>query len=460
VNLYVLAIIVVAGCGLSVAARHRPGWPVLALVVLLYSLILLPKSLSHDPNPGHIGIAESVPVLATYTVILMCIAYIFVLRILYGQSRARSLPLSAFVFLAFLVVGLSSIWQGTDEQLAGGLQLTMGYLAWFVGGQLGPLILVETRRIQAVAGAIVGIVGIETVVTVLQRAGMRINPMSPSLALLMGDRTNGTTNHPDDLGKVLLLLVILCLGLMGTTDQRTRRTLWLAVVLAFIPLGLSQGRADLLAALTTIVLWALLSGRRWSMTIRVGVPLAAILITLPFAGAIITRVQEDPDGGPREGLAAAAIEQIHRQPWGVGPNSYVSVVSAYDQVTALGYPVHDTFLLTAAELGVLGAILFWLPVMGFLVMAWMARKRPGFAGSFGTVIVASAPGLFVVNYTGWAMISVFLLPLWFLIYGIAYSQFCSARDVGARLPRRSATSPFAPAPSVASAPAGPAYTKS
>ncbi len=452
-------LLIAGGLGLAVAAARRPGWPVLTLAVLFCTLALYAKSLSKDPNLRHVGIAQSVPALATYTVVLLGIAYILLLRILY-RPRARSVPTSVFVFFGFLAVGFGAIWHGTSEQLAGVLQLSLGFCAWFIGAQLGPLILSQERRVRWIAGMIAGIVSIQTLVALLQRAGIAINPMKPALAAQMGDRTNGTTNHPDNLGKVLLLLLILCLGLMGTTDARARRTLWFAIVLMFIPLGLSQGRANLLAALTTLVFWAILSGGRRSAAIRLGVPLLAILIILPFASSIATRIQEDPNGGPRAGLAAAAIEQIDRQPWGVGPNSYVSVVSAYDSVTALGYPVHNTFLLTAAELGILGSILFWLPVAGLVAMAGLSRKRSGFAGSFAIAILASAPGLYVVNASGWAILSGSLLPLWFLICGIAYSQFGFARGVmRAKLTSHSSMALSAPTPMTATVPALPPHSQ-
>jgi O-Antigen ligase len=421
-HLHHLFLLAVGGLAFAVSARRNPGWPVLALAAILSTLILYPVLFASDPHARHSGIAPSIPLMAAYTVVLLGIAYTLALRFLYRSHRTRSVPASVFIFLGFLVVGFTSIWQGTDEQLSGALQLSLGYCAWFVGGQLGPLIFDQVRRVRAIADTIAAIVGIETVVTLLQRAGVRINPMPPSLASIMGDRTNGTTNHPDNLGKVLFLLMVLCLGLMATGDARTRRTLWASIIVLFIPLGLSQGRADVLAALMAIVLWALLSGRRRSTAIRIGMPLLIVLIFLPFAGSIAQRVEEDPHGGPRAGLAATAIEQIHREPWGVGPNSYVSVVSAYNSVTAIGYPVHNTFLLTAAELGILGAILFWLPVVGFLAASWMSRKRQGFAGSFALAIVASAPGMYVINDTGWGILSGPLLPLWFLIYGLAYSQ--------------------------------------
>jgi O-antigen ligase len=433
-----LFLLTLTGFALAVPVCRQPGWPVLALAALICTLILYPVLFTNDPNPRHSGIAPSIPILTGYIVVLLGIAYALLLRLLRQPTRTRSLPLSAFVFLGFLAIGLSSIWQGTDEQLSGALELSLGFCAWFIGGQLGPLVFNRVRRVRAVADTIAVIVGIETVVAVLQRVGLRINPMSPALAAIMGDRTNGTTNHPDNLGKVMFLLLFLSLGLMATGDARTRRTLWMAIMIMVIPLGLSQGRADIIAALSTVILWALLSGRKRSLPLRLGMPLIVVLIFLPFAGSVLKRVEEDPHGGPRTALAASAYEQIDREPWGVGPNSYVSVVSAYNYVTATGYPVHNTFLLTAAELGILGAVLFWLPVAGLLTAAWLSRKRKGFAGSFALVVVASAPGLYVINATGWGILSGPLLPLWFLIYGLAYSQIGSVgQAVCARLTLRS-----------------------
>jgi hypothetical protein len=117
--------------------------------------------------------------------------------------------------------------------------------------------------------------------------------------------------------------------------------------------------------------------------------------------------------------------------------------------------VHNTFLLTAAELGVLGAILFWLPVTGLLAMAWISRRRPGFAGPFALAVIASAPGLYLVNSSGWAVLSGPLLPLWFLVYGFAYSQFGSAGRLLVWLQR----APRSIASLSASAPVQPAHTQ-
>src|SRR5258708_23769887 len=134
-----------AGPTAEVAAESRFGWPGLGLVVLFCSLALYPKSFCGDPNPRHVGIAQSVPAVAIYTVVLLGIAYILLLRILHHPT-ARGAPASVLVFLGFLAVGLCVIWQGTAEQLAGVLQLGLGFCAWFVGAQLGPPILAQERR--------------------------------------------------------------------------------------------------------------------------------------------------------------------------------------------------------------------------------------------------------------------------------------------------------------------------
>ena len=410
---------------LATAIGRRLDGSTVAFLALLGALVLYPKSFSRDPNPLHVGIAESVPAVTTYIFVLLCVGYALFLRLLY-RPVARSVPISVWFFFGFLLVGFCTIWHGTEEQLAGALQLGFGFLAWSVGGQLGPLVLSDVRRTRWTANAVAVLVGVETVVSVLQRAGVRINPMTRALAAIMGDRTNGTTNHPDNLGKVLLLLLILALGLMGTTDARARRTLWIAVALMFIPLGLSEGRANMLAALTTVMFWALLSGRRRALSIRLGIPALVVLIALFFAGSLAKRIEEDPHGGARSDLAVVAKEQIQRAPWGVGPNSYVSVVSSYSHTVALGYPVHNAYLLTAAELGVMGAILFWLPVAELLILATKSRRSRGFRESFAIAILASTPGMYAVTSTGWALLSNQLLPLWFLVLGVSYSQIRSS----------------------------------
>lgn len=413
----------VAGVARDGDRAHASGisWPTAAFGVLLFLMILAPKSFAHDPDPTHIGIALSVPSLATYSVAVLAMAYAIALRLLF-RPEGRHLPLVTIALFLFMGIDLAVVWSGTSEQWAGVLQLGIGYCGWFVGAHLGPRIVASPRSVRQVAFGICAIVAIEAMVCILQRAGLSINSMPAQTAALMGERTNGTLNHPDNLGKVMVILVVLALALLASDDRRTRIVLWVSIVLSVIPLALSEGRANLLAVVMAVVVWAVLSPQRRPLSVRVGVPIAVVIAVLPFLGTFVDRFRADPEGGPRAGLAQVAMEQIGMRPWGTGPNSYVSVVSAYDSVTASGYPVHNTFLLTAAELGIAGAVFFWLPCVVLVLLCIRSRKAPGYPGSFALAVLAALPGLYIVNMTGWAMLRGSLLPLFFLVLGMAYSQ--------------------------------------
>ena len=419
VTIAVLALGLGALAGALVALRY--GLEVLALLTLLATMTLVPLTLAGGGDPNHSGIANSAPSISTYGITLGAVGYLLVLRAVAGRTD-QLVPPVVLWFGAFLVFGLFGLWNGSAAQVAGTIQLLFGFAAWACGAFLAPRILSRPDRIYAIALAVLGIVVLQSVVAFAQRAGLPLNPMPPDLAVLMGDRVNGTMNHPNNLGKVMLILIVLCLGLMGSDDRRTRIALWGAIFLAFIPLGLSQGRANIVAAGLTLGAWAALSPRTRPIGLRLGVPLAAAVAALPFVGAIVGRFGDDPEGGARSKLSDVAIEQIGMRPWsGTGVNSYVEVVSAFDPLTATGYPVHNAFLLTAAEMGVVGSVLFWAPVLWLIGMSWNARHDQGLRGSFALATVAFVPGAYLVNATGWAFLTASLLPLWFLVLGVSYS---------------------------------------
>jgi O-antigen ligase len=142
-----------------------------------------------------------------------------------------------------------------------------------------------------------------------------------------------------------------------------------------------------------------------------------------FVGPFIERMDSDAADPLRPALMAAALAQIDHTPWlGVGPNSYVEVVGAYDAVTAQGFPAHNTFLLMVAEVGIPLAVLFFIP---FILLVWRAirsRKTPGSAGAFSWAIIGATPGLLAITMTGWGMLSGFSLCLWMLVSGVALAQ--------------------------------------
>lgn len=383
-------------------------------------LALLPKRVLHPSAVGQFDIALAGPAVSLYSLILFPVAAWFTVRGLIWGYRVNY-PGAGWIFLGAMAM-TPIIWSAAGFELAGALQFVEGAAAWIVGAGLGQKAVRERRALQIVAMTILGVITLQAVIATLQRLGLPINAMDPDLAEIMGSRVNGSLNHPNNLGKVLLLLTILSLGLMAARDRGTRTMLWAAIAIGLVPMALTQGRANLLAVLSLVVFWSLLSPRGSSYAVRIGVPLVALAVVAPFISAVLTRLQDDPDGGARPELTTVAFEQIALRPvWGTGPNSYVVDVAPFDFFVAQGYPVHNTFLLSVAELGVLVAAAFWFPVALVYWHSWRSRRSAGFEGSFGLALTASVPGMYVVMSTGWSILSSSLLPLWFLVLGLAYS---------------------------------------
>lgn len=392
--------------------------------LLLLLIVVVPKVVFQGTiDATHTGIAPATPAVATYTFVVAALCYGAFLHRLSGGA-ARYAPRVLYIFLTWVLLEYIFVWDGTAEQVAGLLQLAAGCAAWVAGSFISRRLLMQSEAVRWLARAIFCLILIEACVTVLQRLGIDIHPMPPALHALMGNRTNGTTPHPDQLGKIIFLLTILALGLLGTADRKTRRLLWLAIIVGFVPLGLSEGRANGIGVIVTLILWALLmpSSRR-PLSVRFGVPLLALALALPFLPSFASRFQQDPHGGARADLAQAAYQQIAMRPlWGLGVNSYVTVVAPYDRNTAEGYSVHNAFLLTAAELGIPAAVLFWLPFVILPMMSWRGRRRADYAGTFAQAILAATPGMYVVIATGWGIMEAEVLPLWLFVWGMAYAQ--------------------------------------
>ena len=76
-----------------------------------------------------------------------------------------------------------------------------------------------------------------------------------------------------------------------------------------------------------------------------------------------------------------------------------------DPLTALGWPVHNSFILAAVELGLLGALLFFLPVIWSILRAikLSVGRSPGKGES--RLLLSTAPGLLIIGLTGWGLLA-------------------------------------------------------
>lgn len=200
-------------------------------------------------------------------------------------------------------------------------------------------------------------------------------------------RVGGTMGHPNALGSFLVttLPIALVLLLAG-------RRLWVTVLatltfvigLATLVLTFSRGAW---VSFALVAPWVMVLGR-WKrggvLKVVKSLGLFGLIVTivaLPFAAPITQRLFEHDYGRAwsRVPQMQVAWNIIRAHPvLGVGLNNYTLVMGSYDntleQITLrVSTPVHNMFLLTAAEVGIPGLLfLVWLIIV-LLKRGWRGR---------------------------------------------------------------------------------------
>ncbi|NLP84328.1 O-antigen ligase family protein [Microbacterium sp. CFH 90308] len=391
---------------------HRAGGAAASFVVVV-SAVCLPviDLLTFGQATANTAIAAPTITLATYQLALL--GGLLALPV----QTVRNVPVLYWMFLAF--VGVLAVAQGqTDAHtLSGVLHWGAAVLAWGVGAAVAQSAAqsgLPTERFIAIVAAF--IVGWHALFVVLQLAGVRaVGTVEAGITELA--RVSGAAGHSGNLGKIMLLLVMILLPVTRSDDKAARRWAVVTVSSAAVLTALTFSRANTVAIGILIGTWLVLGpGIRFSK--RVAVILVAIIVAIPIVDILILRSQYDPDGGSRPRLMAAAIEQISQTLWlGVGPNNYLEVVGRFDSLAAGGLPVHSAFLLALAELGLICCILLGIPLI--LLMTQSLRNLPGSspAKSYAIALVAATPGILIVAGTGWGILRGQFLVLLFFALG-------------------------------------------
>jgi O-antigen ligase len=193
-----------------------------------------------------------------------------------------------------------------------------------------------------------------------------------------------------------------------------------------------------------LMVWALLLPREKRIGFREGMLAGAVLVGLGIAGVVLSRFDEDPTGGVRGEIAEYAFGQIALRPiTGTGPNNYTTLAGP---MTGSWIPVHNSFLLAAAELGIVGAALFFGAVSVVVGRGWSRRKH-GEAAAPARAIVASVPAVLLIGLTGWGLMGTSVFALWLFTLGIHYGMATRPLEVPGLVPpsRALERSPRAPA---------------
>lgn len=387
----------------------------LSVAGLMISLAVVPRNVVSlgEPDPGfQVGIALAAPSLRTYTIVILVILVCLLLR----GSR---LPIAVFVpFIVYVFVFLF-VWDLHSWTLSGVLHLVVACLFWAVG-MVGAEWLEDSEGMGGIIAGWVLLLGIfQSTVCALQTIGVDIFPAAAESIEFEGARANGSFSHPGTVGKVLFFAAILVMPFTTSDDSRTRRRATLAI-LSFVPAFLlSEGRANAFAFAGFLVIWALLDRSRGRIKARVAVTGLVGIAAYASYGLWVNRFATGEDGTYRSRLLSAGLEQLMRDPWvGTGPNGYVATVGQWDALTSTGFPVHNIYVLAAAELGLVGAVFLLAPLITTFIVAVPRLRRPGLSGSFARSVVAAAPGFALITVTGWGVLGD-ALPLCFLVFGFA-----------------------------------------
>ncbi|MGW4460897.1 O-antigen ligase family protein [Micromonospora sp. NPDC004704] len=405
-------------------SRLAAGRALLALVLsdprqnvttalLVVTLGLVPVALLPAESPIYSGIANATPTVYTFTltIALSCL----LMALLAGRSlRTGLLPWAPF--LLWLLTLTLTTWDWSPRTGSGLLHLCLGAVVFAIGVAAQR----QDRGGSALPWVFAGVAWIQLGAILAAILGFPLREVTGAQALDVLGRATGLTSHPGELSK-LLFFCGLCVLTLPQRTARERWAVWLTLGAVLIGVSLTQSRSVLVAIMAMILISVLLelAAGKWQRKhfVIIGITLALGLASLPW---LIDRFMADPTGGARPQITQVALSTIRDHPWaGVGPNGYVAVVGATDRLTETGVPVHNIFLLSTAELGILGALLLWLPFAAVAVRAIRHVRRSRGSEQTARVLVSALPGIVLMGMTGWGL----LQGPYFLTFALVMGYF-------------------------------------
>lgn len=415
----------------------------LSIPVIALLLFAFPRNVLWILTPSNpLAIADVAPsslTLTTYGVVATAIVTVAWMR-----GATKSVHWLAIGLIAYLVVGAALLWPSDSITMAGVAHFSAAAMVWLAARFIAACTISRNRRRWFVAMFSI-VATAEAAVAILQLNGIDvIERVSEDTASNVGEgRVAGTLDHPDSLGKLSLFLIILLLPFCVSGDRLTSLMSWIGTIACVISLGLSEGRATILAGGLVLGAWCMFSpglrnhrdpGHSHHQYVRGLLFAGIVLVGLMGYEIVDRRTQLDPDGGARPHFLSVAWRVIPDAVWtGLGPNRYVVSVGPTDPLTAEGWPVHNAILLSLAELGLIGFVLFW----GLFVNSvWSACIRPGpsVLNREARLMMMIAPiAVLVVAWTGWGLLGSNILGVWCFVFGfLSATATCSRPRSGSK----------------------------
>ena len=217
-------------------------------------------------------------------------------------------------------------------------------------------------------------------------------------------RVGGTLGHPNSLAFFLVTILPIVLVLLLAYERWWIRLLALFTFMvgcAGLILTFSRGAWLSFSLMTPVIVWLLAWKHRgwWHAVTRLaGFAFFITLVLVPFASSIAHRLFEYDYGRAwsRVPLMQVACNMIMAHPiLGVGLNNYTLVMDRYDNTLEhitryVAQPVHNLFLLVAAEVGLPGLAFFLWLLAVLLRRAWHGFwQRDGVFGAWCLALLGS-----------------------------------------------------------------------
>lgn len=356
--------------------------------------------------------------------------FVAVAEILRGTGRIRSSPPLGWVIAYVGWALLSGIWTASADGTRffhQSLAIAIIYLVAFAA------LLTTERQLRELLYTLTAVAGITSALSVFAFAwALEI----PYLALLQGGRSQGGVGDPDFFAAMLLTVSPVVLVLASEArSTRARFLLYAALfsMLAAVFTSLSRGGFIAVAVLGILLIVSrperMFRSRHEKAIALFVVALGIVaLFSRPyFREEVVSRAetiyapqtQDDATGSGRTNIWAAALRTVEEHPIigvGFGSFSYVSqelilnTPGVDPQVLQLrdegeNFVVHNTYLGTAAELGLIGLSLY-LAVLISTVLA--LRRTAARAALLGAPFVGRVAHALVLGLAAWAIATVFL----------------------------------------------------
>jgi hypothetical protein len=379
---YVAATILVVGSALR--------YPIVLVIIFALMVPLIPK-LPMVPIPGYF-----VPIRFEDFFLAFALAVILI-RLIWARTTMPRHPLAMWMFIFFIVQGLSLAFAVAFHDTIPDVQAAILYwlrtLEYFSASLLCLFLVRSWRQFQAVLAAFAASVFLVGVYGALQELSLvpAFNTMHMSGQIVAiyyftgfeSDRLISTFGGAYDLAGFYVIAVPILMAWLLLSRSRLVRTILLAVIaLSVFCLYLTFARAPLfgLAVALLITLW-LLGRRQLAATLAFILPLSAFVV--PGFRQRLDSLVDNPLGynnlGGRlaEGWNSALLNFFRSPVFGTGPTSLWN-----------GMGVDNLYLLLLGSFGVVGLVAFI-----FLARKTIRTELRAFEGSPNTMLKLLAVGL-------------------------------------------------------------------